>query len=139
MALTLQLPNIHHHLIAFFRQFMSQPPPTDVKGLFISFREYVVDTFGWHDMLGDSASLCKLERMVFCKTKNGKRHEFLVLYFSHHTHTSAHAAVVVDRAAKDPSQSSAIVSPSLPSQKATPARDRVHPCWPGRQYRCLPL
>ena len=77
-------------------------------------------------MLRDSASLCKLERMVFCKKNNGKRHEFLVLYFSHHTHTSAHAAVVVDRAAKDPSQSSAIVSPGLPSQKATPAHDRVH-------------
>ena len=126
MSLTLQLPNIHHHLIAFFRQFMSQPPPTDVQGLFIGFRECVVDTFGWHDMLRDSANLCKLERIVFCKQKNGKRHEFLVLYFSHHTHTSAQAAVVVDRAVKDPSQSSAIVSPSLSSQQATPACDMVH-------------
>jgi len=125
MALTLQLPNIRHQLVAFFRQFMSQPPPTDVEGLFIP-GEFLIDTSGWNRILGGSASSCKLERIVFCKTQKDKRHEFLVLYFSHHTHTSAHAAVIVDRAAKDPSQSSAIVSPRLPSQMATPASDRVH-------------
>jgi hypothetical protein len=127
MGLMSQLPNIHHHLITFFRQFMLQPPPTDVQGLFISFRGYEVDTCGWHVMLRDSysaSSQCKLERMEFCKTKNGKLHEFLILHFSHYTHTSARAAVVVDRAMKHRSQASAIVSPSLPT--ATPARDRVY-------------
>ncbi|KAI9574368.1 hypothetical protein HD554DRAFT_2011044 [Boletus coccyginus] len=126
MGLTSQLPNIHHHLIAFFRQFMSQPPPTDVHGLFISHPGFVLDTCGWHQMLRDSANSCRLERMEFCKRKNGKLHEFLILYFSHHTHASARAVVIVDRAAKDPSRSSAIVAPSLPSQKTTPALDTVH-------------
>jgi hypothetical protein len=124
MGLTSQLPNIHHYLISFFRQFMLQPPPTDVQGLFISYH-YELDTSAWHhSVLHDSASSCKLERIEFCKTKTRKLHEFLILYFSHHTHTSARAAVVVDRAPKNPSQSSAIASPSF--SRATPARDRVY-------------
>jgi len=108
---------------------MSQPPPTDVQGLFINFRGYEVDTHGWHVMLRDSysaGSQCKLQRVEFCKTRNGKLHEFLILYFSHYTHASARAAVVVDRIVQHHSQSSAIVSPSLPAIGATPARDRVH-------------
>lgn len=121
----MQLPNIHH-LVTFFHQFMSQPPPTDVPGLFIRYRGYGLDTCGWHNMLRNSAGSCKLEYMEFCKAKKGKLHEFLVLHFSHHAHTSARAAVVVDRAMIDPSQSSAIVSPSLPPQRATPAHDSVH-------------
>lgn len=126
MGLALQLPNIHHHLVALFCSFMSRPPLTDVPGLFILHSGYEVDTRGWRDMLRDHAGSCKLQRIEFCKTRSDKLHEFLVLYFSHHTHPSTSAVVIVDRAAQESSQTSAIVSPSLPFKKTTPALDKVH-------------
>ena len=125
MGITSQRSNFHHHLTALLRWFMSQPPPTYIQGLFAS-SDCMVDTRTWHQLLRDDASSCKLTCLEFYKTRVAKLHEFLVLYFSHPTHTGARAVVVVDRTLKDRSQSSAVVSPSIPPQKATDAHDRVY-------------
>ncbi|KAF8557870.1 hypothetical protein OG21DRAFT_134867 [Imleria badia] len=125
MGLALQLSNLHHHLAALVWRFMSQPHPAYIPGLFTG-SEYRVETRAWHDILRENASSCKLMRLEFCKTRGEKLHEFLILYFSHPTHTVARAVVVVDRAVKDRSQSSVLVSPCAPYQKAVEALDRVH-------------
>ncbi|KAF8552574.1 hypothetical protein OG21DRAFT_1511299 [Imleria badia] len=123
MGSTLQLFNIHHFLTVLFHRFMSQRP-TYIPGLFGS--EYRVPTRAWHEILRDDASSCYLMRLEFYKTKGETLHEFLVLHFSHPTHTVARAVAVVDRAVKDRSQSSVIFSPSAPSQNTTEAIDRLH-------------
>ena len=104
---------------------MSQPPPEYVPGLFAG-SDYGVETRVWHEILRDGASSCMLTHLEFCKTKGETLHEFLILYFSHPTHTVARAVAVVDRAVKDRSRSSGIFSPSVPSQTSTEALDRVH-------------
>ncbi|KAF8430627.1 hypothetical protein L210DRAFT_3561853 [Boletus edulis BED1] len=138
MGSILQLHNLLLHFTTFFRQFMSQTPP-HIPGLF-GCLDYQVETCAWPLILRDNASLCQLVCMEFCKAKNDKLHEFLVLYFSHSNPTvTARAVAIVDRTVKDRSQFSALASPSLPSQKVTEALDKVHVMGQGNNLKAYLL
>ena len=96
-GITPRLSNFHHQLTAGFHWFMSRLPPAYIQGLFARL-DYMIDIHAWHEFLRINASSCKLMRLEFYKTKVATFHEFLVLYFSHYTHTTAALAVaVVDR------------------------------------------
>ncbi|KAF8125956.1 hypothetical protein EV363DRAFT_1072853, partial [Boletus edulis] len=101
--------------------------PVNISGLFLPQYNWF-ETRAWHGVLilAENASSCQLTHLEFCKTRGEKLHEFLILYFTHPTHPGARAVTVVDRAVKDRSQVSSIVSPSVASQNPTIALDRVH-------------
>ncbi|EGN91631.1 hypothetical protein SERLA73DRAFT_192195 [Serpula lacrymans var. lacrymans S7.3] len=126
---------LHNIYSTLFRPPMSRPK--DIVGLFQPglFGPVGPESWGSILLLVDETSRCYIDRIVFCKCKKDKKHEFLLIHVRRHTITGAQKAfIVVDRAPRAPEGNNASVqSPpasgiASPSVSDTTADDRVSTC-----------
>ncbi|EGO26731.1 hypothetical protein SERLADRAFT_464109 [Serpula lacrymans var. lacrymans S7.9] len=122
---------LHNIYSTLFRPHM--PYPNDIFGIF---QEGVIGPMGpesWERQLclDDRSTNCYIDHIVFCKCKDDKKHEFLLISVCYpDPNITAKALVVVDRSPSAPSPNSSVHTPLgsaivSPSVSDTPAHDRI--------------